>query len=47
MGLVRIIHPHELRGSHVLLLALFAVALAGVCLLTSAGKPAVLPDGGG
>jgi O-antigen ligase len=45
MGLVRIIHPHELRGSHVLLLALFAVALAGVCLLTSAGKPAVLPDG--
>lgn len=45
MGLVRIANPNELRAGHIVLLVLIALALAGTCFLTSAGKPAVLPDG--
>lgn len=45
MALIRITNPNELRGAHIVLLAVILLALAGCCLLTSAGKPAVLPDG--
>jgi O-antigen ligase len=43
--LIRIVNPNELKPVHVVMLALLALALAGNCLLTSAGKPRALPDG--
>lgn len=43
--LIRIVNPNELKPVHVVMLALVALALAGNCLLTSAGKPSVLQDG--
>lgn len=45
MALIRIERPDELRPTQIVLLALLILALAGACLLTSAGKPAMLPDG--
>ncbi|NOX58131.1 MAG: hypothetical protein GXP29_04645 [Planctomycetes bacterium] len=43
--LIRIVNPNELRPAHIVMLGLFFLALAGNCLLTSAGKPVVLHDG--
>jgi O-antigen ligase len=45
MSLIRITNPKEIRPSHVVMLGLVIVALAGNCFLTSAGKPNALPDG--
>ncbi|GJM25289.1 MAG: hypothetical protein DHS20C16_17040 [Phycisphaerae bacterium] len=43
--LIRIVNPNELKPVHFVMLVLLALALAGNCLLTSAGKPRSLPDG--
>jgi len=45
MALIRVTDSAELRASHVLMLALVTLALAGACLLTSSAKPDFLPDG--
>ncbi|HRX84291.1 MAG TPA: O-antigen ligase family protein [Phycisphaerae bacterium] len=45
MALIRIEKSDEIRPSHIVMLAVVVLALAGNCLLTSAGKPAMLPDG--
>jgi O-antigen ligase len=45
MALIRISDVRELRASHVIMLAIALVALAGVALLTSADKTQALPDG--
>ncbi len=43
--LIRIVNPNEFKPVHIVMLALLLLALAGNCLLTSAGKSVVLPDG--
>ncbi len=45
MSITRIINPNEIKSAHVAMLGLVILALFGNCLLTSAGKPNILPDG--
>ncbi len=45
MGMIRITNPDELKPVHVVMILLFILAVAGNCLLTSAGKNRVLPYG--
>ena len=45
MSITRIINPNEIKPVHVAMLGLVILALFGNCLLTSAGKPNILPDG--